>query len=67
MDVAFIGYSLTDRYDLEEYYPQYVTANRGINGDTTFDIEKRLQISLYNLKPKVAVMLIGVNNPDTMF
>ncbi len=67
VDVAFIGDSLTDRYDLENFYPQYVTANRGISGDTTFDVEGRLQISLYDLKPKVVVMLIGANNFGTMF
>lgn len=67
VDVAFIGDSLTDGYDLSKYYPQYVTANRGIGGDTTFDLEKRLQVSLYDLKPKVVVMLIGANNPSTMF
>ena len=67
VDVAFIGDSLTDGYDLAKYYPQYVTANRGIGGDTTFGLEERLQVSLYDLKPKVVVMLIGANNMDTMF
>ncbi len=67
VDVAFIGDSLTDGYDLATYYPQYVTANRGIGGDTTFGVEERLQVSLYDLKPKVVVMLIGANNMDTMF
>ncbi len=67
VDVAFIGDSLTDGYDLPKYYPQYVTANRGIGGDTTFDLEARLQVSLYDLKPKVVVMLIGANNMDSMF
>ena len=66
VDVAFLGDSLTDGYDLAKYYPQYVTANRGIGGDTTFDLQKRLKTSVYDLKPKVAVMLIGANNPDTM-
>ena len=66
VDVAFIGDSLTDGYDLSTYYPQYVTANRGIGGDTTFGLEERLQVSLYDLKPKVVVMLIGANNMDTM-
>ena len=65
-DVAFIGDSLTDGYDLAKYYPQYVTANRGIGGDTTFGLEERLQVSLYDLKPKVVVMLIGANNMDSM-
>jgi len=67
VDVAFLGDSLTDAYDLKKYYPQYLTANRGIGGETTFGLEQRLQISVYDLKPKVAVMLIGVNNIGSMF
>ena len=66
VEVAFLGDSLTDGCDLARYYPQYVTANRGIGGDTTYDLEARLQVSLYDLKPQVAVMLIGANNPETM-
>ena len=64
--VAFLGDSLTDGYDLAKYYPQYITSNRGIGGDTTYDLEGRLQTSVYDLKPQVAVMLIGANNADTM-
>ena len=67
VDVAFIGDSLTDGYDVKSYYPDYVVSNRGIGGDTTFDLEGRIQVSLYDLKPKVAVMLIGANNFKTMF
>ena len=67
VDVAFLGDSLTDGYDLAKYYPQYVTANRGIAGETTDGLEKRLAVSAYELKPKVVVMLIGGNNLDTMF
>ena len=67
VDVAFLGDSLTDGYDLKRYYPQYLTLNRGIGGDTTFGLEKRLKVSVYDLKPKVAVMLIGANNFDTTF
>ena len=66
VEVAFLGDSLTDLYDVEKYYPQYVTANRGIGGDTSFDLENRLQASVYDLKPQVVVMLIGANNPETM-
>ncbi len=67
VDVAFIGDSLTDGYDLQQFYPDYVTANRGIGGETTFGLEKRLQVSVYDLKPKIVVMLIGGNNLKTMF
>ena len=67
VDVAFLGDSLTDGYDLQRHYPQYLVCNRGIGGDTTFDLEARLQVSVYDLKPKVAVVLIGANNLSTMF
>jgi len=67
VDVAFLGDSLTDGYDVKNYYSDYKVVNRGIGGDTTFDLEKRLKVSVYDLKPKVAVMLIGANNFKTMF
>ena len=66
VDVAFLGDSLTDGYDVKKYYPQYLVTNRGIGGETTFGLEQRLGVSLYELKPKVAVVLIGANNMDTM-
>lgn len=67
VDVAFLGDSLTDGYDVQRFYPQYLVSNRGIGGDTTVDLEGRLQVSVYDLKPKVAVVLIGANNMATMF
>lgn len=66
VDIIFIGDSLTEGYDLNQFYPEYNVLNRGISGDTTFGVEKRLQVSLYDVKPKVVVMLIGANNFDTM-
>ena len=66
VDVAFIGDSLTDGYDVKSAYPFYTVVNRGIAGDTTIRLEERLQVSLYDLKPKVVVMLIGANNFHTM-
>ena len=67
VDVAFLGDSLTDGYDVAAYYPEFTTANRGIGGDTTFGVEERLKISLYDLKPRAIVMMIGSNNVHTMF
>lgn len=67
IEVAFLGDSLTDGYDLEKYYPEFKVVNRGIGGNTTYDLENRLKVSAYDLKPKVIVMLIGANNMDTMF
>lgn len=67
VDVAFLGDSLTDGCDLNKYYPQYETANRGIGGETSHGLLSRMQLSAYDLKPKVVVMLIGGNNLDSMF
>ena len=66
VDVAFLGDSLTDGYDVATYYPQYLVSNRGIGGETTVGLKERIKLSLYDLSPKVAVMLIGANNIDTM-
>ncbi len=67
VDVAFLGDSLTAGYDVENYYSEYVVANRGIGGETTYGLKSRLDVSVLQLKPKVCVMLIGGNNIDTMF
>ena len=67
VDVVFLGDSLTDGYNLNLYYPDYVVSNRGIGGETTHGLEERLKVSAYDLKPKVVVMLIGGNNLNTMF
>lgn len=66
VDVVFLGDSLTEGYNTNYYYSEYVTLNRGIGGDTTFGLEKRLDVSAYQVKPKVVVMLIGANNFKTM-
>ena len=66
VDVSFIGDSLTEGYDIKSYYPQYNAVNRGIGGDTTFGVEKRLKVSAYDVNPKMVTLLIGANNFDTM-
>ena len=67
IDVVFLGDSLTDGCDLARYYPDYRSLNRGIGGDTTTGLLKRMKVSVYDVKPKVAVVLIGGNNLKTMF
>ena len=67
VDVAFLGDSLTDGYDVVNYYSEFLVVNRGIGGETTTGLEERMQVSAYDLKPKVIVMLIGANNMDKMF
>ena len=67
VDVAFIGDSLTDGYDLATYYPGMSVINRGIGGDTTHGVYDRLEVSVIEPAPKVIVMMIGTNNLGDMF
>ncbi len=67
IDIVFLGDSLTDFYNVKEYFPSYKVLNRGIAGDTTDGLLKRLEVSVYKVKPKVATLLIGINNITTMF
>ena len=66
IDVAFLGDSLTEGYNVKNFYPKWTVVNRGISGDTTFGLEKRLEVSAFDAHPKVISMLIGANNFDTM-
>ena len=67
IEVCCLGDSLTDGYDLHNYYPQFNIVNRGIGGDTTHGLKARLKVSAYDANPKVVTMLIGANNFKTMF
>jgi len=65
-DVVFLGDSLTDYCNLDNYYSGYSKVNRGIGGDTTTGVIERLKLSVYDFNPKVVVLLIGGNNIYTM-
>lgn len=67
VDIAFLGDSLTEGYDVVNYYSDFLVLNRGIAGETTIGLESRIEVSVYDLKPKVVVMLIGANNMSEMF
>lgn len=66
VDISFIGDSLTEGYDTKSYFSEYNVVNRGISGDTTFGVEKRLDCSAYEVNPKIVSLLIGANNFSTM-
>ena len=62
--IAFIGDSITDLYALDGYYSDLplATYNRGISGDTTEGVLKRLEVSLFDIKPSAVVLMIGTND-----
>ena len=64
--VVFIGDSITDLYVLDDHYAGLDLAcyNRGIGGDTTAGVLKRLQVSVFDLEPSAVVLMIGTNDVD---
>jgi len=60
--VVFFGDSITDTWDLGEYFPGKPYINRGIGGQTTPQMLVRFRQDVINLHPKVVVMLAGTND-----
>ena len=62
--IVFIGDSITDFYPLDKYYSDLplATYNRGIAGDVTSGVYRRLKTSLFDIAPSKIVLLIGIND-----
>lgn len=68
VDYVFIGDSITHMWELQAYFKQngWFIANRGIGGDTTKYVLKRFEADVLQLKPRVAVIMIGINNTGVL-
>lgn len=60
-DVVFIGDSITDRAEWEDLFPSLNIANRGIDGDRTDGVLRRLD-SIYSTSAKRAFIMLGIND-----
>lgn len=60
--VVFVGDSITDFCDLDKFYPGLDAVNRGIAGDVTYGVLRRMEESVYALVPRLVVLLIGIND-----
>ena len=62
--IVFIGDSITDLCHLDNYYQDLPKKayNRGIGGDVTDGVYRRLQVSLYDIEPSEIVLMIGIND-----
>jgi lysophospholipase L1-like esterase len=62
--IVFIGDSITDLYVLDDHYSDLGLAvyNRGIGGDTTDGVLRRLEVSVFDLMPSYVVLMIGTND-----
>jgi len=60
-DKVFMGDSITDYGEFQEYFPDEVVLNRGIRNDWTGGVLKRIQ-EVVDRNPKEAYLMIGVND-----
>ena len=60
--IVFLGDSITDFCDLERWYPGLNAYNRGIAGDMTLGVMRRMDSSVFDLEPRLVVILIGIND-----
>src|ERR1700685_340415 len=60
--VVFFGDSITDKWNLEDYFPGKPYLNRGISGQTTPQMLVRFRQDAIDLQPKVIVILAGTND-----
>lgn len=60
--IVFVGDSITQDYNIYEYFQGYPVYNRGIGGDTSKGLLTRMDHSIFNLNPKTIIILIGTND-----
>lgn len=60
-DAVFIGDSLIDTAEWDDLFPSFKIANRGVGGDRTDGVLKRLD-SIYSTSASRAFIMIGIND-----
>lgn len=64
VDVVFIGDSIIQMWELPAYFHKFPLRilNRGIGGDRTGSLFHRFRADVVQLKPKMAVLMAGIND-----
>ncbi|MGN6422584.1 MAG: GDSL-type esterase/lipase family protein [Asticcacaulis sp.] len=65
--VVFLGDSITDRWNLAQFFPGKPYINRGIGGQVTPQMIIRFQADVVALHPKAVVILAGINDVQGVF
>lgn len=60
--IVFVGDSITQDYNVYEYFSNHQVYNRGIGGDTSVGLLKRLDVSIDALEPSKVFIQIGTND-----
>ena len=66
VDVVMIGDSITQNAIWSEIFPNIKIANRGLQGDTTESILKRMD-TILSVQPKKALIMVGINDINIGF
>lgn len=61
-NIVFFGDSITEGYNVKEFYDEYRVVNSGISGNTTNDLINRIDNDLYDYNPSVVIIQIGTND-----
>lgn len=59
--VVFLGDSITEMFNVSEFFPEVQVANRGISGDYSDSIVDRLDSIIVDKPPKIFIMM-GIND-----
>lgn len=61
-NIVFFGDSITEGYNVKEFFDEYRVVNSGISGNTTKDLINRIDNDLYDYNPSVVIIQIGTND-----
>lgn len=59
--IVFLGDSLTEGFDLKQYFRGANIKNRGLSGDTTYQVRYRLE-EIVDARPAKLFLMIGIND-----
>ncbi len=61
-NIVFFGHSITEGYNVKEFFDEYRVVNSGISGNTTKDLINRIDSDLYDYNPSAVIIQIGTND-----
>ena len=61
-NIVFYGDSITEGYNVKEFFDEYRVVNSGISGNTTKDLIDRIDPDLYDYNPSMVIIQIGTND-----
>lgn len=61
-NIVFFGDSITEGYNVKEFYDEFRVVNSGISGNITEDLINRIDRDLYNYNPSTVIIQIGTND-----